>query len=92
MKATTYTVNEAGMREIAEFLGENHKHAVHSGEGANYWTDSMLRAWAADAEFQAGEGNPAMIEVRGMHSVSGTPVTFTVSDAGLDAQEVEIEE
>lgn len=92
MQATVYSVNATGLREIAEFLGENFKKAVQSGEGASYFTDPMLLAWAADAEFQIEQGNPAMIEIRGFDSVNGNPITYTISDAGLDAQTVEIEE
>lgn len=90
MRATVYTVNDAGLREIAEFLQENHKAAA--GKPYRYFTDSMLNAWAADAEASMEAGNPPMIEIPGRHSVTGNPITYTVSDAGLDAREIEVDE
>ena len=85
MKFTTYIVNAQGKKEIREFLAENHK------LGGDHFTDDMINAWAADAEFQLGEGNPAIIEIRAFNSISGHTVTFTISDAGLDYEEIEIE-
>lgn len=83
---TQYSVNSIGKQEIREFLAEHHK------LGGDHFTDSMIDAWAADAEFQLAEGNPAMIEIRSFESVSGHTSTFTISDAGLDAEQIEIEE
>ena len=45
----TYTVNDTGLAEIQEFLADNHK------LGGDHFTADMLRAWAADAEFQLAE-------------------------------------
>jgi len=86
MKAKIYSVNEQGLIEIKEFLAGNHK------KGGDHFTPEMLRAWAADAEFQIREGNHAMIEIRAWDAVSGHTETFTISDAGLDCEEIEIEE
>jgi len=86
MKTKQYSVNEQGLNEIKEFLASNHK------KGGDHFTREMLQAWAADAEFQLGEGNPAMIEIRSFDAVSGRTETFTLSDAGLDCAEIEIEE
>ncbi len=80
------TVNTVGIREIGEFLGVRFKKAVNSGTGADYFDSSMLAAWAADAEFQLGEGNPPLIEIKGVDSVSGTPETFEVSPEGVDTR------
>jgi hypothetical protein len=71
-------VNEAGLLEIAEFLADHHK------LGGDHFTPDMIRAWAADAEFQLGDGNSASIEIRSFDSVSGTTETFTVSPAGVE--------
>ena len=79
-------MNEQGLNEIKEFLASNHK------KGGDHFTREMLQAWAADAEFQLREGNPAMIEIRSFDAVSGHTETFTLSDAGLDCAEIEIEE
>ena len=86
MKVTTYTVNEQGLNEIKEFLTVNHK------KGGDYFTRVDIQAWAADAEFQLAEGNPATIEIKSWDSIHGSTQEFTISDAGLDAETVEIDE
>ncbi len=80
------TVNEKGLNEIREFLAENHK------KGREHFTRSMLSAWAADAEFQTGEGNPATIEIVARDSIHGRTQEFTISDAGIDAVTVKVDE
>ena len=75
------TVNEQGLKEIRDFLAEHHK------RGDNF-SRSMLLAWAADAEFQLSEGNPASIEIRAYDSVSGRAEEYTISAEGLQAAEV----
>ncbi len=82
----TYTVNATGLAEIKEFLADNHK------LGGDHFTSDMLRAWAADAEFSLAEGNGAAIELSARDSVNGRTQTFEISAAGLDAQNVEIDE
>ena len=86
MQTTTYPVNEMGLAEIREFLARNHK------LGGGHFDAGMIRAWAQDAEFQLGEGNDATIEIRGADSVTGSPVCYTISDDGLDAETVEVED
>ncbi|HAZ3446367.1 TPA: hypothetical protein JD357_005054 [Citrobacter freundii] len=86
MQVTNYTVNEQGLNEIKEFLADNHK------KGGDHFDRDMLLAWAADAEFQLAEGNPATIEIKSWDSIHGHTQEFTISDAGLDAETVEIEE
>lgn len=86
MKVKNYTVNEQGINEIKEFLKENHKN------GGEHFTQSMLHAWAAKAEFQLAEGNPAMIEIKAWDSVHGYTQEYRISEAGLDCEEVEIDE
>ncbi len=86
MKFITKTVNEAGLEEIRAFLLENHK-KPDLYVGTTRITMDMLRAWAADAEFQLGEGNPASIELKSWDSVHGRTQTFTVSAAGLHSEE-----
>lgn len=86
MQVTTYTVNEQGLNEIKEFLAANHK------KGGDHFTRDMLQAWAADAEFQLSEGNPATIEIKSWDSIHGYTQGYCISDAGLDAQVVEIDE
>jgi len=86
MKIKQYTVNSKGLKEIHHFLAENHK------KGGDHFDEEMLRAWAQDAEFQLGEGNPASIEIRSWDSVSGHTENMTISAEGLDCEEIEIEE
>lgn len=86
MKARNYTVNDNGLDQIHQFLAEHHK------KGGDHFDRDMLRAWAADAEFQLAEGNPASIELRSWDAVSGHTETFTISEEGMDFEEVEIEE
>jgi hypothetical protein len=86
MKTINYTVNEQGLSEIKEFLADNHK------KGGDHFGHDMLLAWAADAEFQLAEGNPATIEIKSWDSIHGRTQEFTISDSGLDAETVEIEE
>jgi hypothetical protein len=71
------TINETGLVEILDYLAANHK------KGRAHFTPDMLRAWAAEAEFQLAEGNPASIELKSWDSVHGYTQEFTVSDAGI---------
>lgn len=86
MKTIHYAVNANGLNQIHQFLAEHHK------KGGDHFDKSMLLAWAADAEFQLAEGNPASIEIRSWDAVSGHTETFTISEEGLDAEEIDIEE
>ena len=86
MQAALKTINTNGLKEIHVFLASNHKH------GSDHFNDAMLRAWAVDAEFSLAEGNDASIEIKATDSIHGRTQTFTVSDAGIDAQMVEIDE
>jgi hypothetical protein len=86
MKETIRTVNDQGMFEIKEFLSAKHK------LGGQHFDRDMLRAWAADAEFQLAEGNDASIEIRSFGAISGHTETFTISPAGLDTEEIEVQE
>lgn len=86
MKITTYTVNEQGLSEIKEFLAANHK------KGGDHFDREMLEAWAQEAEFQLGEGNPASIEIKAYESIHGRTQEYTISDAGLDAHTEEIDD
>jgi hypothetical protein len=85
MKVTNYSVNENGLKEIQQFLAENHK------LGGDHFTKDMLRAWAADAEFQLAEGNPPSIEIKSWDSIHGATIEYTITKRGLDSYVVEIE-
>lgn len=81
-----YTINERGLDEIREFLATNHK------KGGDHFTREMLEAWASDAEFQLSEGNPATIELRAYDCIHGYTMQYTISDAGIDAQTIDIDD
>lgn len=86
MQITTYTVNENGLQQIREFLAENHN------LGGDHFDNDMIHAWARDAEFQLGEGNGATIEIGAANSVSGNPICYTITEGGLDAEVMEIDD
>ncbi len=72
------SVNETGIKEIHAFLAANHK------LGGDHFDAEMLHAWARDAEFQLGEGNPACIEIKASDSINGRTQEYTISATGLD--------
>ena len=76
------SINKIGLGEIKEFLCRKHKSQDQD------WSDEQLRAWARDAEFQAGEGNWPDIELRESESRAGWTETFDISAAGIDWTEV----
>ncbi len=86
MRYTNYSINAAGLAEIHAFLAAHHK------KGGDYFDRDMLHAWAAEAEHQLYEGNPATIEIKSWDSTSGHTEDFTISDAGIDTEYVDDEE
>lgn len=86
MKIKQFSVNSNGIAQIHVFLAANHK------LGGDHFNQDMLRAWASDAEFQLSECNTASIEIRACDSLHGHTQEFTISDEGLDVEELEIEE
>ena len=78
-----YIINNVGLAEIHDFLGRSHK------LGYDHFNADMIRAWAADAEFQLESGNGACIEVRSFDSASGHTENFTVSSAGIDTVDID---
>ena len=73
------SVNASGLEEISAFLAERHV------KGADHFTSAMLRAWAADVEFQLAEGNGPTIEIKSWDAVSGRTETYTISPDGIDS-------
>lgn len=71
-------INATGLDEIRTFLAAHHK------LGGAHFTPAMIRAWAADAEFQARAGNPPSIEIRAWDTVDGHVHEYTVSPDGVD--------
>ena len=79
------TLNVKAVDEIRAILSTRH---INGGEN---WTEAMLHAWAAKAEFQLGEGNPPCIELKSWESVSGHAEEHRLSDACIDCVDVELE-
>jgi hypothetical protein len=86
MSYTTRTVNAQGLAEIRAILAANHK------LGGEHFTDSMIQAWANEAQFQLDEGNEASIEIKSRDHISGHTQEFRLSDAAIDTQTVEGED
>lgn len=86
MKTTIQTVNATGLAEIRAILAENHR------RGGGHFTDDMLRAWAAEVEFQLSEGNSPTFEIRSWDSVRGHTQVFELSSAAIDTQEIDLVE
>lgn len=76
-------VNKRGLEEIRQFLIENHKDGPVF-ETAPGVAERMLMAWAEDAEYQMGIGNPPEIELKSYDSVHHRTQTFRLSDEGVD--------
>jgi hypothetical protein len=79
--STHRTVNENGLAQIAKFLSEN------TSKQFSLEADRVaLNAWAADAEFQMGEGNPPCIEISASASIHGRAQEFEISAIGIDVE------
>jgi hypothetical protein len=83
MSMKIYTINQNGINQIKDFLMVAHKQ--------KFFSEKMLQAWAADAEFQLGQGNGACIEIPSFFSASGHTKKFTVSGVGIDSQDIDDE-
>lgn len=86
MKTTIQTVNATGLAEIRAILAKYHK------LGGDHFTDEMIRAWAADVEFQLSEGNSPSFEIRASENVRGHTQEFELSSAAIDTQETDLVE
>lgn len=80
---TIKRINEKGLRHLADWINatanEDHRH-----------TDPRnLDAWANEAEFSMGEGNPPIVEMQAPATLSGVPETFTVPADGVYEQDYE---
>ena len=72
------TINQAGEKQIREFLAERHS------LGASL-TDDNLYAWVREAENHALEGNCVYIELPSRDAISGHTETLDISPDGYDA-------
>ena len=78
-------INANGLVQIAEALGQYHK------LGRDYFTPSMLSAWATEAEQSFANGNGCQFEISEWHSMSKTPVVVYISPEGYDVEQITIE-
>lgn len=72
-------ITPAGLAEISSILRQNHQSFLNEAP-----TAEQLSAWAADAEFQLGEGNRASIEIKAHNHVSGYAQDFNLSAAAVE--------
>lgn len=70
-------VNENGMQQIKTILQAHFIGNI---------TDLTLCSFAGDAEAAMLNGNPPVIEIPARMSSLGRPVTYTISDEGIDTQ------
>lgn len=78
-------VNAKGYAEIREILAKRAK--AWAGYAPEAIPNEAIYEYAAEVEDSAAGGNSAGFEIRGLHSVSGNPETFTLSDDAVDAVE-----
>lgn len=48
-----------------------------------------LEAWCQEAEESMGNGNPPMVEMNKLHTISGVPETFVIPEDGIYAVELD---
>lgn len=81
--ATIKHVNETGIKHlkawILETANEDHAHV----------DSDNLDAWCCEAEESMGNGNPPMVEMTGIATLSGNPETFIVPAGGIDEQDID---
>ena len=80
---TVKQINETGIRALKSWIEAtalpDHCH-----------TDSRnLDAWCCEAEQSMGNGNPPMVEMNRLHTISGVPETFTIPPAGVYEQDID---
>lgn len=78
------TINDLGLAEIAAFLSAN------TSKTFCLEKDRLsLNAWARDAEYQMGKGNPPTIEISAVASIHGRTQAFEISTEGVDSEPFE---
>jgi hypothetical protein len=78
-------INEAGLKQIADALGRHHK------LGRDHFTESMLMAWAQEAEDHFNDCGVCYFEIRSFDSNSGGPVVVSIDAAGFEIEVLNIE-
>ncbi|NBW08754.1 MAG: hypothetical protein EBR82_12095 [Caulobacteraceae bacterium] len=73
-------INNNGLNQISSSLGQFHK------LGQEHFTESMLHAWAAEAEESFDNGNGMCFEIKSWDSVSGHTEVVTITADGFDIE------
>ena len=79
---TIARINENGLQQIADALGEFHKF------GRDHFTNSMLHAWASDAEDSFATFGRCEFEIKGAYTNSGAPEIVVITSDGYDVEEL----
>ena len=79
----TKRINETGIKALKSWI-EATALPDHCHTDA-----SNLNSWCDEAEESMGNGNPPMVEMSKLHTISGVPETFTVPANGVYEQEIE---
>lgn len=91
-KLVIKTVNDKGIEQIRQWLGQHHKRAVTSGKGANYFSDSQLYSWATHVEYRMDAGDQPTLGLAHYQSLAGKNEEFTLTDDGINTLEVDEDE
>jgi len=91
----THIINDIGMKQIAEQLRSKCKPSVFDG-----WLDAdliesrrsqeILSEWAAELEDVLNSGNGDEVEISQHDTASGHTEHLSVSDAGINSEEVSV--
>jgi hypothetical protein len=75
-------INTNGLNQIQKALGQYHK------LGVDHFTDTMLMAWAAEAEDHFDNGNGCYFEIKSWDSVRGRPEVVEIDEGGYDVETI----
>ena len=92
----THTINKNGMAQITEQLKAQCKPSVFDGWLDDDLIDSrrsqeMLHAWASDLEAVLDDENGDNIEISQHHTISGHTEFLSVTAAGIDITDVDVD-
>lgn len=76
-------LTEQGRRELAHLLADNLNDTTLM---------HLLAAWENDVSFDINDYTAGHIEIRGMHTNTGNPITRTFEGDEIEFEEVEVEE
>ena len=73
-------LNKEGFRQILQALNQNHR------LGVDHFTESMLNAWAFEAEKNHMDGQGCHFEISPNDSITGQPVVVYITHDGYDLE------